>query len=133
MPALDTNVLIRYLVKDDPKQASEAERFIHQYVGSEAALFIPLSVILESEWVLRSVYEFQKQSVIELFVSLLETRELNFQDEASVESAVFLYREHNIDFADCLHLATTYTHDYLPLVSFDKKATRVEGIESVPR
>jgi len=121
------------LVKDDLKQASEAERLIHQYVGSEAALFIPLSVILESEWVLRSVYKFQKQSVMELLVRLLETRDMNFQCEAPVESAVFLYREHNIDFADCLHLATAHTHDFLPLLSFDKEATRVEGIEGIHR
>ncbi|NOX51178.1 MAG: type II toxin-antitoxin system VapC family toxin [Gammaproteobacteria bacterium] len=120
-------------MKDDPKQASEAERYIHQYVGSQATLFIPVSVILETEWVLRSVYNFQKQSVIELFVSLLETRELNFQDEASIESAIFLYRENNVDFADCLHVAAAFTHDRLPLMSFDKKATRVEGIEGIPR
>ena len=133
MPALDTNVLIRFLVKDDPKQAGEVERFIHHYVGTEATLFIPLSVTLETEWVLRSVYKFQKHSVMELFVNLLETRELNFQDEASVESAIFLYRDNNVDFADCLHVATAFTHDHLPLMSFDKKAIRVEGIENIPK
>ena len=133
MPTLDTNVLIRYLVQDDPKQARAAEKFIIQFANSEATLFIPISVTLESEWVLRSVYLFSKESIIEVFISLLETREMQFQDEASVERAIFLFREHNVDFADCLHVATAFTHDYLPMMSFDKQASRVEGIEVIPQ
>jgi len=133
VPTLDTNVLIRYLVQDDPKQARAAEKFIIQFANSEATLFIPISVTLESEWVLRSVYLFSKESIIEVFISLLETREMQFQDEASVERAIFLFREHNVDFADCLHVATAFTHDYLPMMSFDKQASRVEGIEVIPQ
>ncbi len=131
MPTLDTNVLIRYLVQDDPRQSRTAERFIIQFAGSEAALFIPTSVTLETEWVLRSVYRFSKESVIEVFIGLLEAREMEFQDEPSVERAIFLFREHNVDFADCLHVATAFTYDRLPMVSFDKQAHRVEGIEAV--
>jgi len=133
VPTLDTNVLIRYLVQDDPKQARAAEKFIIQFANSEATLFIPISVTLESEWVLRSVYLFSKESIIGVFISLLEAREMQFQDEASVERAIFLFREHNVDFADCLHVATAFTHDHLPVVSFDKQASRVEGIEAVPQ
>ena len=133
MPTLDTNVLIRYLVQDDPKQSRAANKFIIQFADSETTLFIPLSVTLETEWVLRSVYVFPKESIIEVFVSLLETREMQFQDEASVERAIFLFREHNVDFADCLHVAAAFTHDHLPMMSFDKQASRVEGIEAVPQ
>ena len=131
MPTLDTNVLLRYLVKDDPQQSREASKFISQFSDSDSALFLPTSVALEMEWVLRSAYQFSKETVIELFVGLLEVREISFQDEASMERAIFLYRKHNVDFADCLHVATAYTHDQLPLVTFDKKATRVDGIEVV--
>jgi predicted nucleic-acid-binding protein len=131
MPTLDTNVLIRYLVQDDAKQSRAADRYITQYADSESALFLPVSVILETEWVLRSAYGYSKESVIDVFTSLLETREMAFQDEASLEFAVFLYREHNIDFADCLHVATAHTHARLPLASFDKQAARVEGIEGL--
>jgi predicted nucleic-acid-binding protein len=104
MPALDTNVLVRYVVQDDPKQARVAQRYIEQCADQDVSLFLPTSVILETEWVLRSVYLFSKDSVIAVFVGLLEAREMMFQDEPSFERAVFFYREHNIDFADCLHL-----------------------------
>jgi predicted nucleic-acid-binding protein len=129
MPALDTNVLVRYVVQDDPKQTRIAQRYIEQFADQETSLFLPTSVILETEWVLRSVYRFSKHSVIDVFVGLLEAREMTFQDEPSLERAVFLYREHNIDFADCLHLATAHTFGHLPLFSFEKKAGRVTGFE----
>lgn len=82
---------------------------------------------------LRSVYLFSKDAIIEVLVGLLEAREMQFQDEASVERAIFLFREHNVDFADCLHVATAFTHDHLPMMSFDKHASRVEGIEAIPQ
>ena len=129
MPALDTNVLVRYVVQDDPRQTRVAQRYIEQCADQVVPLFLPTSVILETEWVLRSVYQFSKIAVIDVFVGLLEARELMFQDEPSFERAVYLYREHNIDFADCLHLATAHTFDRLPLFSFEKKAGRVPGFE----
>lgn len=131
MPTLDTNVLIRYLVQDDARQARAAFKYISRYANTEGVLFLPVSVVLETEWVLRSAYGYAKDSVIHVFVSLLETRELAFQDEASLEFAIFLYREHNIDFADCLHLATAHTHNELPLVTFDRRAAKLEGTEGV--
>ena len=133
MPTLDTNVLIRYLVKDDPQQNLDASRFISQFVDSEASLFLPNSVVLETEWVLRSVYKFPKESVTEFFIGLLEAREMSFQDEASIERAIYLHREHNADFADCLHVATAISYDQLPLVTFDKQAMRIEGIEAISK
>ncbi len=129
MPALDTNVLVRFLVQDDPRQTRVAARYIAQHADAESSLFIPTSVALETDWVLRSVYRYRKDDVIEVFVSLLESKELEFQDEVCLERAVYLYREHNVDFADCLHVAAAHTYDSLPLVSFDKQASRVVGIE----
>jgi predicted nucleic-acid-binding protein len=129
MPALDTNVLVRYVVQDDPRQARVAQRYIEQSANQDVSLFLPTSVILETEWVLRSVYLFSKDAVMDVFVGLLDAREMIFQDEPSFERAVFLYREHNIDFADCLHLATAHTFDHLPLFGFEKKAGRVPGFE----
>lgn len=129
MPALDTNVLVRYVVQDDPRQTRIARRYIERFANHETSLFLATSVILETEWVLRSVYRFSKDSVIDVFVGLLDAREMTFQDERSFEIAVFLYREHHIDFADCLHLATAQTFEQLPLFSFEKKAGRVAGFE----
>ncbi|MEZ5557753.1 MAG: type II toxin-antitoxin system VapC family toxin [Pseudomonadales bacterium] len=131
MPALDTNVILRYVVEDDPRQTRIAQRYIERHVAAGDSMFLATSVILETEWVLRSVYRFTKVEIIEVFVALLEAREMTFQDEASLERAIHRYRELNIDFADCLHLATAQTFEQLPLATFEKKAKGVDGFEAL--
>lgn len=131
MPSLDTNVVLRYIVQDDPSQTRTAQRYIEKHANAGSPLFLGTSVILETEWVLRSVYGFTKDEIIEVFIALLEAREMTFQDEASLERAVHRYRELNIDFADCLHLATAQTFDQLPLATFEKKARGIKGFEAL--
>ena len=131
MPSLDTNVLVRYLVQDDARQTRVTHKFISEYVGREQSLFISNSVILETEWVLRSSYGFSKESYIDVLVQLLETKELAFSDEASLELALFFYRENNVDFADSLHAATAHVNQMLPMVTFDRQATKIDGVESL--
>ena len=60
MPALDTNVLVRYLVQDDPAQFAAAKRLVGRYLDEGLSLFVPLTVVLELEWVLRSNFGFAK-------------------------------------------------------------------------
>lgn len=126
MPALDTNVLVRYLIADDKKQFEAAKQFIEEAITYEA-LFIPVSVSVELEWVLRSLYEVKKAMIITTFNRLLEAREIEFQEESAIEIALSLYADNNADFADCLHIASAQTQDRVPLVTFDRKASRVEG------
>ncbi len=131
MPSLDTNVLVRYLVQDDARQTRIAHQFISEYADREQSLFISNSVILETEWVLRSSYGFPKESYIDVLVQLLETKEMAFPDETSLELALFFYRENNIDFAGSLHAATVHVNQMLPLVTFDRRATKISGVESL--
>ena len=126
MPALDTNVLVRYLVADDKKQFQSARTLIES-ADEEAPLFLPLSVVVELEWVLRSLYSFDKSTLITTFNQLLGTRELVFQDEDIVEIAMSFYTENNTDFADCLHIATAHVYGYTPMITFDRKAAKVAG------
>ena len=128
MPALDANILVRYLVADDTKQFQSAMTLIES-ADEEAPLFLPLSVVIELEWVLRSLYSFDKTTLITTFNQLLGTQELVFQDEDIVEVALSLYTENNTDFADCLHIATAHVNDYTPMITFDRKAARVSGAE----
>lgn len=126
MPALDTNVLVRYLVADDKNQFEIAKHLIESSDG-DGIFFVPISVSIELEWVLRTLYEFNKSTILETYVGLLEAREIQFQEESSVEVALSLYTDHNADFADCFHIAIAYTHEVGPLLTFDRKASRVPG------
>lgn len=128
MAALDTNTLVRYLVADDKNQFQSAKKLIES-ADEEAPLFLSLSVLVEVEWVLRSLYEFDKPTLITTFNQLLDTRELVFQDEDIVEIAVSLYAENNTDFSDCLHIASAHVYEYTPMITFDRNAARVVGAE----
>ncbi len=124
MPTLDTNVLVRYLVADDRNQFQIAEAFIEEAVHQEA-LFIPLSVSVELEWILRTLYELDKPTILTTFSRLLESHEIEFHEESSIEISLSLYADNNADFADCLHIASAFTNERTPLMTFDRKPSRI--------
>jgi predicted nucleic-acid-binding protein len=84
--------------------------------------------MLEMEWVLRSRYQFDKPTVLQAFNALLETQELEFQDEAALEWALHLYRRSNAEFADCLHVGQCRSAERVPLMTFDAKAARMPDV-----
>lgn len=127
MAALDTKVLVRYLVRDDARQQATARNFIRQCVAQGQPLFIPVTVTLELEWVLRSNFKFAKTSIIETLAALLSTQELSFESESAVELALRQYAEHSADFSDCMHLALAAQAGHLPLGTFDRAAAKLDG------
>ena len=129
MPALDTNVLVRLLVDDDVRQSALARNLVNSIGDRDEPLFVPLTVTLELEWVLRARFGFSRDTILSTLVRLLETRELEFQDEASIERALFFYRSTPADFAECLHLGSAITSERRPLLTFDRTASRLEGAE----
>ena len=127
MPALDTNVLVRYLVEDDAVQVATARRFIRRCVTEGQALFIPVTVSLELEWVLRSNFGFGKDAVVQTLSDLLSSTELSFESERALEVALLLYKEGSADYSDCLHIALAVEAGEQPLWTFDKVASKVDG------
>lgn len=127
MPALDTNVLVRYIVQDDPAQLAAAKHLISRCVAQGSKLFVPVTVVLELEWVLRSRFEFGKDDVLMILASLFSAAELTFESERALEVALQLFRKGSADFADCLHVALTTQAGEQPLWTFDKAAAKVSG------
>jgi predicted nucleic-acid-binding protein len=132
MPSVDTNVLVRWLVDDDDKQSARAQRLFESARANQTLLFVPSTVVLELEWVLRSRYAFDKATVLGTFNALLETQELEFQDEAALEQALHLYRQSSAEFADCLHTGMCVASARTPLLTFDEKAARLPSVELLP-
>ncbi len=124
--SVDTNVLVRLLAADDAKQGTQARALMVRAARTGESLFVPLTVVLELEWVLRSRYDYPKEQVLTTLSSLLETRELVFQDEAAVEHALHFYRRSRVDFAECLHLGCAASAGRLPLITFDRAVARVQ-------
>ena len=127
MAALDTNVLVRYLVRDDARQLQAAAQLIRSAVEQGESLYVPVTVLLELEWVLRACYGFDKADVTTALAALLSAAELRIDAETAVEAALSLYGQGRADFADCMHVALAAQAGEAPLWTFDKACARVEG------
>lgn len=127
MASLDTNVLVRYLVRDDARQLALAKRLIQAALRAGQTLYVPITVILELEWVLRSNFGFDKEQIANAISSLLASVELSFESEAAAEVALALYQRSRADFADCVHVALAHAAGESPLWTFDRAASKLDG------
>ena len=127
MAALDTNVLLRFLLQDDAAQSAAATRLIRQALEAGETLYVPVSVALELEWVLRSRFKLDKAAVAQTFAGLLQTVELHFEATAALEWALSEYESSAADFSDCIHAALALGAGEQPLWTFDKAAAVLQG------
>lgn len=116
MRAVDTNVLVRLIVDDDAVQSAAAEKAL-----SSDAVFIPKTVVVELEWVLRSVYRLSSSTIASVVESLIATRDISIEEAPAVEQAVQWFRQ-GLDLADALHLASGAHAD--GFLSFDTTLRR---------
>lgn len=97
--ALDTNLLLRLLTGDDPEQA----RRVADLIDASPACFVPITVVLELEWVLRGAYRLERAAVIAALEALMAIRQVHLEQEDLVRQALAWHQE-GLDFADALHL-----------------------------
>jgi predicted nucleic-acid-binding protein len=121
---LDTNVLVRYLVRDDQQQFEKARRLIKREADKGEPVLVSLLVLPETEWVLRSRYELSKPEIVSAFSTLLDVADLVFEDEPSVERALYSWKDSIADFADCLIEARNRRLGCRATVTFDAKPGR---------
>ena len=112
MISVDTNVIIRLLTRDDEKQYKRAYSFF-----KSDSIFLPDTVILESEWVLRFAYSFTRAQISEALLKLIRLPNINLANPMTVYDALQWYAN-GLDFADALHLAAS--RHCKEMVSFDK-------------
>lgn len=127
MAALDTNILVRLLVQDDARQTAAVHQLLTQTIQNAETLFVPVTVSLELEWVLRARYGFAKPDIIHALSTLLRAVELSFESEPALEMALLNYEQGSADYADCLHVALAELAHAQPLWTFDKAAAKAPG------
>lgn len=116
MIAVDTNILIRVLTKDDPVQAKRAAQLME-----DNEIFIAKTVILETEWVLRHAYAIDRNTIYQAFRKLFGLPNVHVEDPNSLFRAILWY-EAGLDFADSLHLASGLKAEMF--ATFDKMMTQ---------
>jgi predicted nucleic-acid-binding protein len=127
MIGLDTNVLIRYLVRDDEEAFKVADDLIIAASASSDPVLIGTAVLLESEWVLRSHYKLRKDEITVLFDSLLSAAEIRFEDEEALETALHTWKNSSADFADSIIVAKYLGSGCSAVATFDRKASALPG------
>ncbi len=124
MKALDTNVLVRFLVKDDEKQARIAYQVFTQAEYKQDILFVPLLVVLETIWVLQSVYEISDQDIISAFSELMQMPVLKFESHQVMQDFVSTARVDGFDLSDLLIAYSAKISGCQNALTFDKKASK---------
>ena len=126
MRAVDTNVLVRLLVRDDAKQVARAEAFISKGV------WVSHISVAEVAWVLASVYDREPEAIANAVDMLLNHQAFNVQDADVVTAAVAEYRAHpSVGFSDCLIVALARKAGHIPLGTFDRGLSRIDDVEQL--
>jgi len=122
MRAVDTNVLVRLIARDDAKQAAAADAFV---VGGA---WVSHLVLAETTWVLASVYALDPKRIADAVELLLAHRELSLQDPDVVKDALVHFRQRPaLGFSDCLVLAIARKAGHTPLGTFDRRLGTLPG------
>jgi predicted nucleic-acid-binding protein len=122
MTGLDTNVVVRYLTQDDPKQSPIATDLMEKVLSSEEPGYISLVVLAELVWVLTSVYDLDRVGVADLVGKLLTTEQLQVQSAEIVWRAKRRYEASKADFSDALIVECSLVAGCLRAVTFDRTA-----------
>ncbi len=130
MIGLDTNVLVRYIMQDDPRQSQLANRLVES-LTVDARGFVSMVAVVELGWVLTSAYELSRSQLVEVFETLLRTRELVIDSAEIVWKALRSFQSANADFADCLIACSASAAGCERVMTFDRGAARNGGMTLV--
>jgi len=128
---VDTNVFLRFLTEDVPKQARAVERLLQHAAAGEFALSTSTLVMAEIIWTLESYYEHSREEVRDKVLAILNTPGLKVENANMIALAVAVYVDKNIDFIDAYNTLWMGENDLDQVVTFDAKHfSRVEGIRA---
>jgi predicted nucleic-acid-binding protein len=129
MKAVDTNILIRFITKDDENQAKLVYQLFKQAEQTEQKLFVPLLVVLEVIWVLQSIYEILDLEIVKALSDLLAMPVLLFESESVIQNFIDSAIQTKFDLSDLLIAHSVYLSDCESIFTFDKKAAKFEYFE----
>lgn len=131
MIALDTNVLVRFLVGDDPRQSAAARALLAELTADRPG-FVCREVAVELSWVLDRAYGFSRDRIATVFEELVGSEELRFEAEDDVLRAADGYRRGGADFSDRMIAAAARRSGAETLHTFDRRAAQLRGVALLP-
>jgi predicted nucleic-acid-binding protein len=129
MIGIDTNLLLRLIVGDEPKQAATAREFLRERCSADDPGFVCHIVLIELVWTLARAYGHPRERIAAAIEQILETAQLDVESSNDVAAAVKDYRNGTADFADCLLVRVNSASGCSHTVTFDRKAAKLKGFE----
>jgi predicted nucleic-acid-binding protein len=129
MIGLDTNILVRYLTRDDPVQAAQATEVIEGRLTEQEPGFISVVAMAETAWVLERFYRFGSARIVAAIERMLATETLVVESELEVFTAMIVLKEGRGSFADALIAALSAKAGCSRVLTFDRRALRIPGFE----
>lgn len=130
MIGLDTNVLVRYIAQDDPKQSPRATAVINA-LSSEEPGFVTLVSLVELVWVMQGCYKATKPEIVDILEMLLRTQELIVENAETAMKALHHFAKSKADFSDCLIERSAHKVGCEYTVTFDGNAAKTAGMRLV--
>ncbi len=127
MTGLDTNILVRYIMQDDAKQAKLATKLVES-LNDESPGFVSLVSIVELSWVLETAFNLSRSQIVEVFQSFMGVDALKLERASVVAGAVRAYGEGKADFADYLIERSSAQAGCGRTMTFDKEAAKTGGM-----
>lgn len=124
MTGIDTNILVRFLVGDDTKQANKVYRLFKKAEEDKIELFIPLLVILELIWILESVYEIDRVDILDAISQLTLMPIFQFENLSAIQNFIPEAQESKFGLSDLLIVHSANTNGCETVLTFDKKAAK---------
>ena len=128
MTGLDTNVIVRFLVQDDPEQSAAAARLLDTFTAEQPG-FISVIVMVELAWVLQTCYGSSRHDIQGVIEDLLRARELLVERAELIWQSLRLFTKGNADFADCVIERCGQAAGCDQSVTFDRDAARATGMK----
>ena len=129
MKALDTNELVRFLVRDDKRQAETIYRIFKKAESDREVFFVPLLVVLETVWVLESVYKIPRQEILDSVNELILIPILKFETQPAILNFISSARETKMDLSDLLIAHSAKFSGCECVLTFDKRASNFRLFE----
>jgi predicted nucleic-acid-binding protein len=131
MRGLDTNVLVRYLAADEPRQSAVAERVIEECLRNDEPLYLPVIVLCELVWVLTHLYRETKPQIIGHLDQILSAAQFSIENDALVRAALRSWRLGKGDFSDHLIGQISRQAGCRDTVTFDRDLRHVSGFSVI--
>jgi predicted nucleic-acid-binding protein len=129
--SIDTNVLVRLLVRDDEEQCQRAEALFRRILA-DGGVWISQIVVIEAVWVLRAAYKFERASIASVLRKLIASEGITVEEETLARTGLTAFENGEADFADYIILGSAQRQNALPLWTFDRQLADADGAEQVP-